>query len=186
MNLVIHNEIYDGIDSFSEILLITDKILWLFKLVKTGLNQYVEFRIYWSLKWSRKVEHLCFLLMLIFNISVKWMWSNKATLAKSEISLQWLWYLWIILELWPKMRLVKHLPIDFNGNRIYWSNHKWQNLLDSLQCVWIKSFLKLISFWSLKDKFNFICSIFFTFLCSIKIPRIARKKEKSSNSLQTY
>ena len=27
------------------------------------------------------------------------------------------------------------VPIDFNGNRIYWSNCKWQNLLNFLQGV---------------------------------------------------
>ena len=32
------------------------------------------------------------------------------------------------------MRLGKHLPIDYSGNRIYWSNLKWQNLLNFPQC----------------------------------------------------
>ena len=42
LTLIILNENYNGMGSFSKILLVTDRIDWLLTLIKTGLNQYVE------------------------------------------------------------------------------------------------------------------------------------------------
>ena len=42
LTLIILNENYNDMGSFSKILLVTDRIDWLLTLIITGLNQYVE------------------------------------------------------------------------------------------------------------------------------------------------